>query len=238
MSRRSFFLAIGVVVLLFGGGLAGTVLLLRHEPRIYQNAAVPPGKFRQEASHAFTRELTKLISAINNEEGCVARFNDEEINSYFEEQFVQSGLDDRLLPEAIHQPRVVFSPDHIRLAFRYGQGMWSTIVSIDMHVWLAKNEPNVLVLELEDFRAGALPITSQSLLQKISETGQQNGIDVTWYRHTNGNPVALLRFQSSQKRSSLQLRALQLQQGQITFNLEGKEQNPDPDAEPAVALKP
>jgi hypothetical protein len=233
MSRRSFLLAFAILVLLLGGGIAGLALLLRYEPPSYQEAAVPPGRERKEASYEFTREFTRLLSAINNEEGCVAHFSDEQINSYFDEQFIHSGLDTRILPENISRPRVLFEPNRIRLAFRYGQGLWSTVVSLDMRLWLAKSEANVVLLELESFRAGALPITPQSLLKRISEAGQQNGIEVTWYRQNNGNPVALLRFQSNQQRPGLQLRAVQLEQGRIRINLEGRPHGP---TAPAVAL--
>jgi hypothetical protein len=233
MSRRSFLLTFAILVLLLGGGFAGLALLLRYEPSSYQEAAVPPGKERKEASDEFTREFSRLLSAINNEEGCVTHFSDEQINSYFAEKFVHSGLDTRILPENISRPRVLFEPNRVRLAFRYGQGLWSTIVSLDMRLWLAKNEANVVLLELESFRAGALPINPQSLLKRISEAGQQNGIEVTWYRQNNGNPVALLRFQSNQQRPGLQLRAVQLEQGRIRINLEGRPHGPSP---PAVAL--
>ncbi|HZY90613.1 MAG TPA: hypothetical protein VFE78_37670 [Gemmataceae bacterium] len=221
MSRRSFYLAIGIFLVLTCGGGAATLLLLRHEPQQYRLAAVPPGAARTERSKEFLNEFCQLISALDDQDphtapSWYARFTDEQINSYFDEQFVQSGMSEKLLPEGISQPRLMFEPDRARLAFRYGSGFWSTVISIDLKVWQPKGEANAVALELEGFHAGALPIAAQSLLERISEVGRQNGIEVDWYRH-NGHPVALLRFQAEQPRPTLQLQAVQLEQGAITI---------------------
>jgi hypothetical protein len=69
-------------------------------------------------------------------------------------------------------------------------------------------------LELEGFHAGALPISAQSLLERVAEAGRQYGIDVAWYR-TNGHPVALLRFGTDQPRTTVLLDAVQLQPGSL-----------------------
>jgi hypothetical protein len=92
--------------------------------------------------------------------------------------------------------------------------VWSTIVSIDLGVWLAAKEPNVVVLELKGLRAGSLPISAQSLLERISEAARSQALEVTWYRH-NGNPVAVLRFQPYQNRPTFQLQRLELGQGTL-----------------------
>src|SRR5207245_9637361 len=100
-------------------------------------------------------------------------------------------------------------PDKIRLAFRYHAGPWSTVITIDMRVWLAnKREPNVIALELQSLHAGSVPIAAQSLLEQISETARQNGIEVIWYPY-NGNPVALLKFQANQPHPTIQFLDLQ-----------------------------
>jgi hypothetical protein len=212
MSRRSFLLA----VCIFGGLalLSGTVglVLVRYEPSRYSQAALPAGPERVEYSQQFYSEFTQLLSDIGGERKWQATFTEQQINGYLNEGFVQSGLSDRVLPEGISDPRVVLEQDRLRLAFRYGSGLWSTVISIDMALWVCENEPNVLALKLTGFHAGALPISAQSLLERISEAGRNNGIDVTWYRH-DGHPVALLRFQADQARPTLQLRSVHLKPG-------------------------
>lgn len=214
MSRKSFLLAVGIVLLLGSSVSSVLALLVRHEPASYQQALPETGEVRQEQSKAFTTELVRLIDDMVNKQQWFGQFTDEQINSYFAEDFVRSGTAEKLLPEGIHEPRIAIQPDRIRLSFRYGTGVWSTVVSIDLGVWLAGKEPNVVVLELQGLRAGSLPISAQSLLERISEAARSQNLEVTWYRH-KGNPVAVLRFQPYQNRPTFQLQRLELGEGSL-----------------------
>ena len=138
---------------------------------------------------------------------------DEQINSYFVEDFKRSGVAQRLLPEKISEPRVLLEPGKIRLAFRYGSGLWSSIITIDFGLWLCPEESNVVALELQGLHAGSLPIGAQAFLDSLSEIAEQNNIQVSWHRYPpTGNPVALLRFQSDARDTSLQLQAVHVEQ--------------------------
>jgi hypothetical protein len=213
MSRKSLLLGITIVVVL--GGLAGVlVLLVRHVPDFYARAAAAPGKERWQRSAKFFEAFAQFCQDVRYYQEWSGHFEESCINSYLDEQFLSSGLADRVLPEGISAPRIAIEPDKIRLAFRYGTGSLSTIISIDMRMWLAPREPNVVALELQGLHAGSLPIAAQSLLEQVSEAARQNNIDVTWYRH-NGNPVALLRFQADQDRPTIKLEHLVLQPGAI-----------------------
>jgi hypothetical protein len=217
MTRKSILLAIGFILFVVGGVGAALVLLVRQEPEFYRRGALPPGPARKQHAGAFTAECMHLVNSITNHEPkWYATFTDAQINSYFEEEFLESGTDKTFLPEGISAPRVAIEADKIRLAFRYGQGTWSTIVSIDLRVWLAKKEPNVVALELQALHAGSLPISAQSLLEHINEACQRKNIDVKWYRH-NGNPVALLKFQSDAPRPTVQLSQLELRPGLLVI---------------------
>jgi hypothetical protein len=214
MSRRSFLLGVGIFALLACVVATTLVLLIRYEPRRYTAAPLPALQQQQmDYSRDFIREFSDMISGMNGDRGdWYGKFTDAQINSYLQQAFVQSGLSERLLPDGISEPRVVFEPDRIRLAFRYHTSLLSTVVSVAMRVWLPRGEPNVVALQLERFQWGVLPISAQWLLERISDAGRQNGIEVTWYRH-EGHPVALLSFQADQARSTLQLRAVQIDQG-------------------------
>jgi hypothetical protein len=220
MSRRSFFVTSGVVILLLGAASTVLAVLVRYEYAWYHKAALPPGELRSKRSQEFLQAFSELANDVTNErdEAWEARFTDEQINSYFDEGFVQSGLDVRTLPDGVHHPRIIFDNERIHLAFRYGKGIWSTIISVDLRVWLIKREQNAVALELEGFHAGALPISAQSLLEKVSEVGRQNGIDVMWFRNPEtAHPVVVLRFQADQPRSTMQLLAVQVDTGVITI---------------------
>jgi hypothetical protein len=238
MSRRSFVLAVSFLVFLAGGLAATLFLMVRYEPRPYLQAAVPPGATRQQLDHDFKHQVFQLVNAFSDEheehdnpgfppvaagedrenQPWGIRFTAQQINSYFAESFVKSGLENQLVDNHISQPRVVIEPDRIRLAFRYGSGIMGSIISIDLRVWLAKGEANAIALQMVGFHAGALPISAQSLLERITQVARESyNISVDWYRE-DGYPVALLRFQPRQSRTTLILQGVQLEDGAITIH--------------------
>lgn len=233
MSRRSFFVALGGLLAAALGGAAILIGLVRHEPAQYVRPPIAEGAADiQLRSNEFLGKLSGLVTSIHSEREWGEQFSDEQINSYLEEEFIRSG---QRLPDGISKPRVIFATDHIRLAFRYGSGAWSTVISVNLRVWLPKCEPNVVALELEGFHAGALPISAQSLLERVAEVARQNGIDVSWYR-TNGHPVALLRFGTDQPRMTVVVDAVKLQAGSLAVKghaiepIAGSVMLPRPDA--------
>jgi hypothetical protein len=219
MKRWSFLVGTGALLLLVGGAVAALVLLVRHEPDFYRKAAIPPGPQRQQQASKFQTEFFHLINnqVIHSEPKWGAEVTEEQINSYFQEDFSRPGTADRVLPTGSSDPRVQIEPGKLRVGLRYGSGLWQTIVSVELQVWVAGKEPNVIVAEVLRLRAGALPISSQSLLDRLAEAARARRIDVTWYRH-HGNPVAVLRLATDQPRTSARLQSLELQQGKLAIS--------------------
>jgi hypothetical protein len=216
MSRRSFFLTVTSTVLVLVILSLLTVGLLRHESRWYQHASLPPGAERQQYAKDCMKEMTDLFNQINGGEAKWAcQFTDYQLNSLFEDGIRQSGLQS-ILPEDMTDIRFAFAQDRLRFAFRYGHGLFSTVIQTNLRIWKASQEPNVLVLELEGLYAGALPFAGRSLLEKLSEIGRQNNIGVNWFRNQKtGNAVAVLRFQDNLPRPTMEIDAIQLSQGSI-----------------------
>ena len=229
MGRKSLVWAL-TIVLLLGTGV-GTLLavLVHHEPGFYTQAAVPPGEIRSKASGEFVSSFIRLIDGVANRREWGEPFTQEQINSYFEEDFVNEHGAERPLPEYIHEPRVVLEPDKIRLAFRYGTGLWSTIVSIDVRVWLVVKELNVVAVEFQAVHAGALPISAQSMLERVAAMAEQHDIDPTWYR-LNGHPVLVLRFQAERSTPTFQLQRLELQAGKLLVAGRSNDSSPQANA--------
>jgi hypothetical protein len=213
MSRKSVLVGTGILLLFAGTCAAGLVLMLRHEPTFYRRAAVPPGPERGALSKGFAGQAFTFWKRVKEDATWQDTFSEEQINSFLQEDFVRSAADKFTLPEHITDPRVAFEPDRIRLGFRYHVGRFSTVVSLNMRVWLAKAEANVVALELQGMRAGALPISAQSILERLSEAAVSNNVKLSWYRY-NGNPVAVLRFHGEQ-RTSIQLDNLDLHWGKM-----------------------
>jgi hypothetical protein len=239
MRRKSILLTFGAVLLLLGATGTALALMVRHVPNFYRERAIPPGPAREQQSNAFLREFTMgLFDPIQNErKSWHASFTEAQINSYFQEGLLKSGWADKLFPESISDPRVALEDNAIRVAFRYGNAPWSTIISINVRLWLAPKEVNVVALELQGLHAGALPISAQSLLVQISEIAKRRNVDVTWYRH-NGNPVALLRFQGERRQPTVQLRHLEVKDGRITFVGGSSDRTPRIGAAAAPPLTP
>ncbi len=193
MNRRSFLLAIALVLLIGGGGGGLLLGFVGHEPDWYSKAVQPPGADRLRLNEEFLKKTTSLISAISAEDVWDATFTDAQINSFIEEDFVKYGFK---LPDDVSRPRIQIDDNKVRLGFRWGNGSWSSIISVDLGIYVPRGEPSALALELEGVYAGALPFTAQSLLERIAEAPvwQQNGIEFNWYRNPdNGHPVAVLR---------------------------------------------
>jgi hypothetical protein len=213
MMRRSVLLAF-LIVLVFGGCAgAAVVLLLRHEPASYCRAAVAPGEARVKWSGEFVTQIGTLINNLHLGSPWQTTFDQDQINSYLEEDFITQNPQSPF-PAGISDPRVALRDDQIQLAFRYGTGWRSTVVSIDMRAWLVDREPALVALEFQSLKAGGLPISAQSLLARISESAHKNNIDSTWYRY-HGHPVLLLRFQANRSSPSFQFQRLRVTEGKL-----------------------
>jgi hypothetical protein len=217
MSRRSVFVALAIVCLLTCSTGTALLLLLHYEPHHHRSSATPPGDRRIHCSLEFTKKFFDLISEMHLTAPWSQSFTDEQINSYLNEGFIQSGMSRQLLPVGISEPRVLFEADRMRLSFRYRSKLVSTVISVKLRVWLPEGEANVVAVSLERFQAGLVPYSAHWLLERISEAARQNGIEVSWYRY-EGSPVALVRFQADQPRPTLQLRAVRFKSGSISIH--------------------
>lgn len=216
MMRFTRFRIAVIVFLLVAVGGATVAVMVRHEPDFYRRAAVPAGPKRYEMSNEFfVRNFVQLVASFEPGRGAWSHtFGQDQLNSFFEEDFVRLGDADYFRKIGITDPRVEFVDNQIRIGFRYGTGTWSTVLSYDLKVWLAKNEVNVLAIEVQRRRAGALPIPTQQIFQELKEVARRQNIDIEWYRH-NGNPVAIVKFQCDRPRPTAQLRHLEISNGQL-----------------------
>lgn len=220
MRRKTLILSVGLFTLVTCG-IVTAGFLVKHEPRFYRIKAVEAGELRTANSRAFVSTFSTLLSQIVGErEQWQATFTEAQLNSYFAEEFIESGAAAKMLPNGVSDLRVCMEGDRIRLGFQYGEDPWSTVISLDFRVWIIAKETNSVAIELLSLRAGAVPISAKSLMKQMGEFAERQNterttLDVTWYRH-NGNPVALLRFMGSQARPTTHLQQLNIGQGVIT----------------------
>jgi hypothetical protein len=247
MRRRAILGVIAIMTLLLLTTGSAVAVLARHVPAFYLRTAMPPGQERD----VFCRELfarsAELHNKMSGDQPWQQEFSQDQFNSYFQTQDEDNELSSRIveLPEDIKDIRIALDQDMIRVGFRYGEGDWSCIVSVEFRIWLVAQKTNVIALELCDFRAGALPLGTRSMIDFITESARRQNIDVTWFRHA-GHPVAKLQLQANQARPTFQLRRLEITSGKLVIasNPTGEPTAPAPPpsppspALPAAALPP
>jgi hypothetical protein len=198
--------------------------VVTYVPHFYLHAEPPPGPARQQASRLFESQLHNLfVNDIRYESSWQATLQGHELNSWLAEDFVRSNLA-ALLPPKISEPRVVFREDRVWIGFKYEVAGVPGLVSIELKVWLAPHEPNAIVLQVERFRFGALPLAPKLLQEEFGERIRQQNVKVLWYRY-QGHPTVVLRLQADQREPSVLVQAIEVSEGRLNFK--GRSLDPD-----------
>lgn len=212
--RRPLVMAVGLLLVAIGTVLGVIGYLLKCEPEFYTRAVVPADyDTRERASRLLTR-VQDLKNDIRTKGEWGETFSVEELNCFFAEMMSEGGSFRDLLPKGFHSPRVAVEGDRLKLGFRYGKGFWSSVVWVELRIWLVADEVNLMALEVLDLRAGRAGVGSQSILDAIEETARGSNIDVTWYRH-NRNPVGLFRFFPDQPHPASQVLTMETRDNKI-----------------------
>ncbi len=239
MRRRAFFgviIIIALVIVTTGSALA---VLASHVPAFYERTALPPGEIRDAFARDFNSRSTDLYNKLGGDRPWQQEFTQEQLNGYFQGQ--QDNPDTSApiveIPEEIRDVRVALEDDLIRIGFRYGDDPWSCIISVEFRVWLVANKTNLIALELCDFRAGALPLGTRSLIDFVTEAARHDSIDVTWFRRA-GHPIALLQLQANKSRPTFQLRRLEVTPGKFVIASSPTQEPPARAEAPTVPAPP
>src|SRR5262245_14986667 len=147
MSRKSLFVTLGIVLVAIAGSGLAIVLLVRHEPTFYAQDGVEPGPERRRFSAEFVQKFSGLFGSVMDKRRWSEIFNEDQMNSDVEEDVVREHENEQPRPNGITAPRVSFDTDRVRLGFRYGSGMFSTVLWLELKVWRVAREPNLVALE-------------------------------------------------------------------------------------------
>ncbi len=219
MKRRRLFISGAILAGFVLAVLAFLAYLVKTPPQFYAATDLPAGEDRQEMSKDLLALFSQTRFAITNYDPYwQASFSADQINSFFQEDYVRAGADENL-PPGFHDPRVQIEDGKLLLAVRYGSGVKSTILSLELRMWLVPGEINLLAVEVVSLRAGQLPLSTSTLLDYITAMARRENIDISWYRH-EGHPVAVMRFQSDQTRPSFQFVRVELKNQELV--LEGR----------------
>lgn len=218
MKKRLRRVAISMSILL-GFGLAiggGLFLAMKTRPDFYDAATIDESDERRLDSERCERNALSLLNMLSNgDSNWGSTFTANQVNSYFQEDYFKVGGDQNL-PDGFTAPRVEMQDGVIRVGCRYGTGFLSTVVSLELKVWLIANEVNMVGLEVVRLRAGSLPISPRWMMEPVAEKARKENIDLNWYRR-DGNPVAVFRLQANQIRPTFQIQRLELQKDQLVI---------------------
>ena len=183
---------------------------LTYEPSYYRAMVGLSREQRTGRAKKFVAQSLQLRNDICNEPSWEAVFTDQEVNAWLAEDLVMH-FADRLPPE-VHEPRLLFEPDRIILAFQLRQGAVQSVITVVARPRVPGG--NTIELTLEKIRAGILPVPADHILDRIIEYARSHGIDAEWARK-DGYPVVLMRYTPHIEREDVQLEELQIRDHQI-----------------------
>jgi hypothetical protein len=218
MQKRKLWWLSGILLFIVGGGVAALGTVLKHEPGSYRPGRIADVEARRELGNICLSKFFQMMQDLKTRQeiwGC--EVNESQLNCFFEENFTKEGDGENLAKHGVSGLSVNFEEDdRCRFAFRYGAGWFSTVLSYDLKIWLVPKERNVIAVQILRARAGGLPISSQSLLNQLSEYARQQNYKVTLYRHESC-PVAIIELQPYQPHPEGILTNLGIKHGKLTI---------------------
>jgi hypothetical protein len=233
MRRRRILVSVALVLSFLALILLGIIALVKREPDFYVQAEMEPGPQRVSLSQSAMTQYSGILSTLDDPNWTVS-FSADEVNAFFQEHYYQVGGDDNL-PDGLHSPRVRIENGSIRVGARLGTGLFSTVASLEIRIWKVAEGLNTVAMEIVSVQAGELPLSSGSLLDKISTWARREHIEITWYRH-EGHPVAIMRFQADLSRPTFQIDDVEVKDGRLSIRGRSMDQFAPP--LPRVVSKP
>jgi hypothetical protein len=212
MRRRRLLISVGLVLGFLALVVVGLIAMVKREPSYYRQADLPAGDERTRLSLATVTQVTQLNRTLD-EPSWTIEFSTEQLNAFFQDDYYKLGGDENLTDDC-HAPRVKVEDGKMRVGVRYGAGLLSTVLSLEIKLWKVPSGVNTLAMEIVSLQAGSLPLSTSTLLDRISEAARRENIEIAWYRH-EGHPVAVMRFQADLTRPTFQFDQIELKDGRM-----------------------
>lgn len=185
---RYILLTTVVVLGLLGIAVLALYRAAQREPTFYRQAMLVEREENQEAGDALEQSFLDLHNEVRSIGTWEAVFTEEQVNGWLVADLPEKFPN--MLPPGTQEPRVAIDADAIRVACRFDNGKFKTIVSMALDVDLT-TETNTLAVRVSKLRAGALPVPLKQFLDKITTAARRGDIPLTW-RQIDGDPVALV----------------------------------------------
>ena len=183
-------ICIALVLFATGAGLVAwwAVRQTQHVPEFYTQAVTKLPAKTAEASMRLQADVEQFQSDAAKLGSWHATFSDQEINAWLAEELPKRFP--QLLRSGVSDPRIVIEDDRLRVAARYKDRRFDTVVSMDLQAELTE-EANMLAIRFTNVRAGALPLPIEQFLKQITHEAAKGDVDVRW-DITEDGPVALV----------------------------------------------
>jgi hypothetical protein len=156
-------------------------------PEFYAKALRTDVAKAEVAGKEFERNLIRLQNRARIQKPWVIEITEEQVNGWFisdlPEKFPES------LPADISDPRAVFTPDEIRIAFKYTVRNVVGVVVISANTFCT-DKPNEIALQINSVKTGFLPLPIGPWLQRVADSIRKAGIPVFW-SHSSSVPTAI-----------------------------------------------
>lgn len=226
MRRHSKYWAFLIVVAVLGTIVGTLAYFLQREPDFYTREWV--GSAEVDDSTTASEVLTRLNDLMNDlqnnrQSSWGSSYSADDLNAFFRaRQSGENPLITGLLGD-VPEPRFAIRDDRLLIAFRYGEGSFTTVITIELKVWLVKDQANLLAIEFVAFRAGDVPLPKYLILDRFADMARKHNAEVNWYRH-DGMPVALCQLYANQSRPESQISTLRIAEGKVMIG--GKHAQP------------
>ena len=195
MRRWAIRIAVSFVILLVVIGLSGGWWALeqtQHVPEFYTRATDDAPLEHRGGQPGLQEEVEQLQSDAAKIGSWNATFSDDQINAWLIEELPKKFP--RLLASGASEPRIAIEDDRLLAAVRYKNRRIDTVISCQLSVELTE-QPNMLALQVNHLKAGALPLPLSNFLKGITHEAAKGGVDIRWDDAQSG-PIALVTVPS------------------------------------------
>lgn len=140
------------------------------------------------ASRQMEAEVEQFQKQVSRLGDWSAVFTSEQVNAWLTTEL--PGKFPRVLPKGVQEPRVAIEDGKIQVAARYASRRFDSVISFELRARLT-DQPNVLALEVNELRAGAIPLPISRFRGKIAQAASRGDVTVEWSEE-DGNPIALV----------------------------------------------
>ncbi|WP_442482260.1 hypothetical protein [Aeoliella sp. SH292] len=224
-------LLVAITVLLLGTGGAYWAVSSA-EPR-YVAALEQPPEMLEESSRQLESRITTLSSDLQSEGNWQTVVSADELNGWLAYKLPESFPE--LLPKEIRDPRVVITPSEVVLAARSEVAGIDTVVSVIVEPYVT--EEGDLAIELRQVLAGALPVPTKDIIDRLRRATARAGLKLRWTQN-GGNTVMIIgrEMWDTEDTQHRVLEALELADGEMFLSgkteeveVEERTQNPSDD---------